>query len=265
MRDNLDDALRLMFGHEGGYSNHPKDPGGPTKYGITKKTLEAHRGRKVSIDEVKNLTIEEAEDVYRKSYWAQSGGDLLPDGLDYAAFDFGVNSGPSRAVRTLQELLGVDIDGIVGVKTADAANKYPGGIEELIRAYCDARMRFLRKLKNWGSFSRGWTIRVTGKDPKGQYPAKPGVVGDAITLARGIRPATSATTQTVEVPKAPPEKPNPWTTPETIAAGAAAAGGLLAAIGDVSGPVGYALAVAIVVATGVAAFYFVTRLRRTPA
>ena len=115
MRETLPKALQLMFGHEGGYSNAKTDRGGPTKYGITHATLAANRGVKsVTADQVKALTRAEAETIYRKSYWGHSGGDVLPVGLDYAAFDFGVNSGPARAAKVLQQVVGVVADGKIG-------------------------------------------------------------------------------------------------------------------------------------------------------
>ena len=128
MRETLPTALTLMFGHEGGYVNASTDRGGPTKYGITHTTLARHRGvASVTAAQVKALTLAEAEEIYRKSYWGQSGGDVLPVGLDYAAFDFGVNSGPSRAVRTLQQVVGVAADGKIGPKTLAAVNAYSAG------------------------------------------------------------------------------------------------------------------------------------------
>src|SRR5690606_23584631 len=143
-------------------------------------TLAAHRGvPSVTAAQVKALTLKEAEEIYRRSYWTQSGGDLLPVGLDYAAFDFGVNSGPARAVKSLQKVVGVTQDGIVGGQTVAAVERYPGGVQALIRAYCDERMRFLRGLKTWGTFGRGWTRRVTGKDPAGKLKDELGVVGHA--------------------------------------------------------------------------------------
>ncbi|MEO4000301.1 glycoside hydrolase family 108 protein [Mesorhizobium sp. CAU 1732] len=194
-RETLPAALALMFGHEGGYVNAKTDAGGPTKYGITHRTLAAHRGvTSVTAAQVKALTLKEAETIYRKSYWTQSGGDLLPAGLDYAAFDYGVNSGPARAIKSLQAVVGVPQDGIVGGQTVAAVNRYPGGVTAVIRAYCGERMRFLRSLGGARGFpanGRGWTIRVTGKDPKGQWKDEPGVIGNALRLAAGATPAPS--------------------------------------------------------------------------
>lgn len=194
MRETLPKALGLMFGHEGGYVNAKTDRGGPTKFGITHKTLAAHRGVKsVTAAQVKAMTLAEAVAIYRKSYWTQSGGDVLPVGLDYAAFDFGVNSGPSRAVKTLQGVVGAAQDGKVGPATLAAVRAYPGGIVKLIRDYCAARMAFLRSLTNaktgFPANGRGWTIRVTGVDPKGQWASQPGVVGHAVQMAMEAEPS----------------------------------------------------------------------------
>ena len=197
MRETLPRALTLMFGHEGGYVNAATDRGGPTKYGITHATLAAYRGVKsVTAAQVKELTLAEAESIYRQQYWIQSGGDVLPVGLDYAAFDFGVNSGPARAVKTLQQVVKVTADGKVGPKTLAAVRAYPGGTVQLIRDYCAARMVFLRGLTNpktgFPVNGRGWTIRVTGVDPKGQWASTPGVVGHAVQMAMEAAPAKPA-------------------------------------------------------------------------
>ena len=157
MRDNLDDSLELMFGHEGGYANRKTDKGGPTKYGITHKTLAAHLGLgSVPASRVKAMTIKEAEAIYRKSYWGPAGGDVLPAGLDYSVFDSGVTSGPPRAVKILQGVLAKAklyvgaIDGWIGEGTMKAVGDYPGGVTALIVAYCDARMAFMRAIPDDG-------------------------------------------------------------------------------------------------------------------
>lgn len=266
-RETLPAALKLLFGDEGGYSNKKTDKGGPTKYGITHKTLAAHRGVKsVSAASVEAMTLAEAADIYELSYWSQSGGDLLPIGLDYETFDFGVNSGPSRGVMELQKVLGVAVDGSVGGETLQAIDTYPGGIEKLIRDYADQRMRFLRSLGGKQGFSvngRGWTIRVTGIDPLGKWKSTPGVVGNAIALARkapirvttvsdpaGAPKASTKSTSIVETLK----KPEAW----------APAGGLLTAIGGFAagtGPVQWAIAAAMLIGVSYGVYRLVQRDR----
>lgn len=266
-------ALQLMFGHEGGYSNTKTDSGNflngkivGTKYGVTGKTLAAHRGVKdLNASDVKALTLKEAEAVYRKSYWRQSGGSLLPVGLDYMAFDYGVNSGPARAVKSLQKVVGVGQDGIVGVQTVNAIKNYSGGIEKLLQAYADERMRFLRGLggaQGWAPNGRGWTIRVTGKDPKGQWRDQPGVIGNALAMVRK-QPVEKPTEHAEGSAKADPKNtsvteivknPEAW----------APLGGLLSALGSVfsgDGPLQYALAFGVVVGVSVGVYYFIKRVR----
>lgn len=191
MKDNLEKSLSLVFGHEGGYSNRASDKGGPTKYGITIGTLGLAWGRKVTINEVKRLTLKQAATIYRSMYWNQIGGDLLPSGLDYMTFDFGINSGQTRAVKYLQKVLTANgsyrmaIDGHMGPGTLAAIRSYPGGVITLLHDFTEARMSFLRQIKGPQGFSpngRGWTIRVTGKDPKGQWKDQPGVIGHAIEM-----------------------------------------------------------------------------------
>lgn len=254
-RQTLPEALRMVFGHEGGYSNVKTDSGGPTKYGITHKTLAAHRGvPSVTAKQVEAMTLDEATDIYATGYWAQSGGDVLPVGLDYAAFDFGVNSGPHRAVVVLQKLLGVRADGSIGPQTMAAVKKYRGGVVQLIHDYCEARMAFLRSITNkktgFPVNGRGWTIRVTGKDPKGQWRDQPGVLGNAIALAeKGKLSSTPVTTGPVPAggnTKAETPAPNPWLKPETVLQALPFIGGL-SFLFEGTGPVQWAIGVALVV------------------
>jgi lysozyme family protein len=273
-RETLPVALDLMFGHEGGYSNAATDSGGPTKYGITHKTLAARRGVKsVTAAEVKALTLAEATDIYRKSYWVQSGGDLLPAGLDYAAFDFGVNSGPATAIKRLQTVLAAaggyqgKVDGHLGEQTLAAIKAYPGGVRMLLIAYCDERMKYLRGLggsTGFGPNGRGWTIRVTGKDPLKKWKDQPGVVGNALRLTSVAGPspvkvvapaeaAAKADTKSTGLPEIL-KKPEAW----------GPLGGLLSAGGAIaagSGPLQWALAIALVAGVLVGVWYFVRRVR----
>jgi len=267
-RQTLPKALELMFGHEGGYSNVKTDSGGPTKYGVTHKTLAAHRGvSSVTAEQVKALTLAEAEEIYSKGYWTQSGGDLLPAGLDYAAFDFGVNSGPARAVKVLQRTVGVAEDGNAGPETLKAVNAYKGGIGKLIKDYCEARMSFLRSLKSpktgFPVNGRGWTIRVTGIDPKGLYAPSLGVVGNALAMAAHKPVETPTSAPAGGDAKAVPVAPSPWTKPEVLGPIGGVLGGLPAIL-SVQGPVQYVIAGGVALLFLLGAFYAFRRIARTP-
>lgn len=163
---NFSACLDIVLRHEGGYVDHPRDPGGATNLGITRKTLAEWRGVspwwQLAKDEVKGLGVEEAKAIYRARYWDRIAGDELPKGLDLAVFDFAVNSGPVRAVATLQAVLKVRRDGIAGPITLGAAKALAaeGGTKELIRAICDQRLGFLRALSTFAVFGTGWTRRV---------------------------------------------------------------------------------------------------------
>ena len=148
----------LIFPNEGGYVNHPLDPGGPTNLGITQATLAAHRGRAVSIADVKALTKEEAREIYRASYAKPVRFDDLPSGLDAAVLDFAVNAGPARAVKTLQDVVGSAQDGVMGAITLAAVRERDP--VTLIRRYDDARLAFHRRLSTWKTFGAGWSRRI---------------------------------------------------------------------------------------------------------
>lgn len=143
---------------EGGWSDHERDPGGKTMYGITQATLSAYYGRPASVAEIRGLTKETAKAIYRSEYWDRVAGDVLPDGVDLCVYDFGVNSGPSRAAKSLQAALGVKADGWIGELTMTAIRK--ADARKLVAALCDRRMAFLRGLGTFSTFGRGWTNRV---------------------------------------------------------------------------------------------------------
>lgn len=155
-------CLAQVLRHEGGYVDHPVDPGGATNMGITHKTLA--RWRKVSPwwelpkSAVKTLARGEVAQIYRALYWDVCRARDLPPGVDLAVFDYAVNSGPDRAIRTLQAVLGVVVDGRVGPLTLAAAGKADAA--RSIDAICDRRLGFLRILKTFPTFGRGWTSRV---------------------------------------------------------------------------------------------------------
>jgi len=158
MKDNFDACFELMIKHEGGYVNHPKDPGGRTNLGVTQRVWEAHTGQIATEAEMRGLTRDKVKPLYRKNYWDKVKGDDLPKGVDYAVFDYAVNSGPGRAARTLQRVIGVAQDGAIGPKTLEKVSD--ANPRELVQDVCEQRMSFLQSLPTWGTFGRGWKRRV---------------------------------------------------------------------------------------------------------
>jgi lysozyme family protein len=158
MNTNFDKCLSLVLVHEGGYVNHPRDPGGATNRGVTQAVYDAYRKtRGRGAQSVKFITDDEVKAIYRFQYWDRVQGDLLPAGLDYAVFDFAVNSGVGRASKYLQAVVGTPQDGVIGARTL-AAIQSP---KNAINALCDRRMSFLRNLRTFLAFGKGWTRRVT--------------------------------------------------------------------------------------------------------
>jgi lysozyme family protein len=155
---NFQTALALVLRHEGGYVDHPKDPGGATNLGITIGTLSNWRGRLVTKDEVRRLTKEDVAPIYRHRYWDVVRGNDLPSGLDYAVFDFAVNSGPKRAAMMLQRAIGVEDDGWVGPVTLNAV--WAADQHWLLNQLMDQRLNFLKRLDTWETFGKGWESRV---------------------------------------------------------------------------------------------------------
>lgn len=117
MKENFDRAFVETLKHEGGFVNHPKDPGGMTNLGVTKRVWEDYTGRKASEADMRALTPEKVKPLYRERYWNRVRGDDLPSGVDFAMYDFAVNSGPSRAIRTAQKIIGAKQDGMMGPQT----------------------------------------------------------------------------------------------------------------------------------------------------
>ena len=158
MQANYDKCLETILHHEGGYVNHPKDPGGESNLGVTKRVYLEHGGNK----NMKDLTVEDVAPIYKKGYWDKMKGDDLPGGLDLCVFDFGVNAGPGRAAKYLQTMIGTVADGGIGPNTLKAVAKYveKHGIEKSIENYQEARQSYYAKLDTFGTFGRGWTRRV---------------------------------------------------------------------------------------------------------
>lgn len=151
-------SLDSVFLHEGGFVNHPDDPGGATNFGITIGTLSDYLGRDATEEEVQSLDPKVAAQIYKRNYWDKVRGDDLPDGVATSMMDFAVNSGPSRATKMLQRVVGVTEDGKLGPITLAAVKEMESS--ELIKALNAERIKFLKGLKHWDTFGRGWSARL---------------------------------------------------------------------------------------------------------
>jgi lysozyme family protein len=158
MKDNFDAALKAILHHEGGFVNHPKDPGGMTNLGVTKKVWEEWVGHEVDEKTMRGLTPEIVGPMYKVKYWDKIKGDDLPSGVDYVVFDAAVNSGPGRAAKWLQACVGVEPDGGIGPKTLAAVNAFDAS--QLVEDYAKRRLSFLMDLQTWDTFGKGWGRRV---------------------------------------------------------------------------------------------------------
>jgi lysozyme family protein len=159
MKNNFELSLKKVIEHEGGYVNHPADPGGMTNLGVTKRVWEEWVGHPVDEKEMRSLTVEQVAPLYKRKYWDAIHGDQLPTGLDYCLFDTAINSGVGRASKFIQEMVGVAADGAIGNKTLLAIGQFKD-VKMLIDEYCDKRLDFLQKLKTWPVFGKGWGRRV---------------------------------------------------------------------------------------------------------
>ena len=158
MKVNYDKCLETILHHEGGYVNHPKDPGGETNLGVTKKVYQEHGGTK----DMKDLLVEDVAPIYKKGYWDKMKCDDIPSGLDLCLFDFGVNAGPGRAAKFLQQMIGTTVDGGIGPNTLAKLEEYirENGEHEAVNKYQEMRQKYYENLSNFATFGRGWTRRV---------------------------------------------------------------------------------------------------------
>lgn len=252
MKSNFQKVMPYIFSEEGGYVNNPADPGGATNMGITIATLSAWEGHRVSPEDVKNLTQATATKIYQAQFWNKIDGDNLPSGIDYAVFDFSVNSGPGRAAKMLQGILGVPQDGVIGAKTVAAANQRSA--DEIINALCDARASWLKGLSTASTFGKGWLARVER------------VRSRALALAVKS-PVTQPEESVNDVAPKARQGDMAFTSilkhPEALGTMGSAASGL-AAIVSGNGPVQYALAIIMIACAAVGLWYFIRRVRNEP-
>ena len=158
MKSNYDKCLETILHHEGGYVNHPQDPGGETNLGVTKRVYQEHGGTK----DMKDLLVEDVAPIYKKGYWDKMKGDDLPGGLDLCVFDFGVNAGPGRAAKFLQQMIGTTVDGGIGPNTLAKLEEYirENGEHEAVNKYQEMRQKYYENLSTFATFGKGWTRRV---------------------------------------------------------------------------------------------------------
>jgi lysozyme family protein len=147
---NFDLAIERVLGHEGGYVNDPRDPGGETKWGISKRSYP-------NLD-IKNLTREYAISIYFRDFWAPLGAGQFHDGVAYQLLDFAVNSGIKTAIRGFQRALKVVDDGIFGPKS-HAAAKAMTETDQIMLLLAE-RLEFMTNTKNWPDHGKGWARRI---------------------------------------------------------------------------------------------------------
>lgn len=181
---NFEASLARVLKHEGGYANHPSDPGGITNFGITIATYARFKGGSVTAAQMRAMPLSDAKAIYKADYWNTLRCDELPIGLDYALFDYGVNSGSGRASKVLHRLLGLAASAAV----TDEAILRVGRRKTttLVSKLCNERLTFLQSLKTWPVFGKGWERRVAE------------VRRDALAMADGtISPIAPSSTRTV--------------------------------------------------------------------
>lgn len=148
----FDQLIERVLSHEGGYVNHPKDPGGETNWGIAKRSYPDLN--------IRMLTRAQAIAIYKRDFWDRVQGDKLPPEFAFQAFDAAVNHGIGNAVRWMQRAAGVADDGIIGPVTLAAIKRTPAS--DLVLLFNAVRLEFYTMLSTWPTFGKGWTRRVAG-------------------------------------------------------------------------------------------------------
>lgn len=159
-------ALAHVLKYEGGWADHPRDPGGATMKGVTLATYSAWLKRPATKAELKAIPDVHLNTIYRQNYWGAIRGDDLPAGVDLVVFDFAVNSGPGRAAKHLQMALGIPVDGAIGPVTLQHARA--ADPRAVIEQVTGQRLAFLKSLPTWPTFGRGWGARVTATEAAGK-------------------------------------------------------------------------------------------------
>jgi lysozyme family protein len=197
-----DEALRRLLAHEGGYTNHPSDPGGPTNFGITIYEYRRYVKPNATAADVRAMRLDEAKAIYRAKYWAAQRCDDLPAGVDYSVFDYGVNSGIGRSGKVLRRIVGVpDNLSVVTDQVLNAVAKRDP--KAIIAAINDERLRFLKGLKTWPVFGNGWSARVAAvksvslRMATQQVPSPSGVTNASPVPGKGVVPLPATTRKVI--------------------------------------------------------------------
>lgn len=218
--DNFERSLAAVLKHEGGWADHPADPGGATMKGVTLGTYRRYKPGATKAD-LRKITDAELKRIYRDGYWNKVRGDELPKGVDYAVFDFAVNSGMGRAIPFLQRVVGVTADGHLGPLTLAAVDRK--GAAAVITDLCDARLAWLKRLDTWATFGKGWSSRVNGVKKLGLIMAREAPVQavrpppDIPAPERPVVPVDAVLddhreTDAIQVPAAPASPQGNWFT-----------------------------------------------------
>lgn len=172
MIGNFKHCLGLVLQSEGGFVNHPEDPGGMTNLGVTIKTWEDFTGHQADEKTMLDLTPEKVAPLYEQKYWRPCYGEVLPRGLDFVVFSMGVNAGPGRSIKLLQSAVGCVPDGIIGPKTRELISNSNNAT--LISKFSEARREYYRSLKSFPIFGKGWLARVDKEEKEALDMAKNG-------------------------------------------------------------------------------------------
>lgn len=222
--DEFARSLQKVLLHEGGFSNLKADPGGATNFGVTQRVYDTYRDRlglrRIS---VRNISKTEVSQIYRDSYWNLAKCDNLPPGVSYVVFDGSVNSGVSQSAKWLQRALGVSADGIIGPATITAANRHPNH-DQLVADILDLRLRFLKSLKTWKTFGKGWAARVADVKATGQAWASGGEAPEPQSV--GLFDSGKAMASDIKTPPSP-------AVADAATGGGIASGGLAATLQQV--------------------------------
>lgn len=162
MTARYDQAFGVVLGHEGGFVDHPRDPGGATNHGVSLRyargkglLFDVDRDGDVDADDIRLITPDQAKAAFREDFWDPIRGDDLPPALALLAFDAAVNSGAGAATRWLQAAARVRVDGVIGPRTLEAVQR-----QDVAEAFHAARMEAMGRMGGWPSFGRGWAVRM---------------------------------------------------------------------------------------------------------